>query len=360
MKSSRRSFAAVAGASVLGVASLRTLSVAAQSESPFTLGDGSVLTWSDPWTLRESGVIDGLGEFAMLISGQATLAVGNLSAPMTTDNVLNAMGIVATPVSGGESQTMDANGVVVSEVEHLLSVWKDGFDQVFSVLIQIADGVKATSLFAPVEEFAATVESVQAAVALDGVPVLDGFGRDDIQTDLDAGVEMLASGQEPAVAAAQAGIGGEYTDGTGNMHVTWTEGWTIISFNLEGIELQNPEQTVILNMQVSAFDGLGWEEVAQSYMDWLAGDQGPDATMTSHIVTPTGFSFATDGEYGLRLIQGVATADDLDHYISIFTSNMFAEGADAVAILAQIQADIRVNGEAPLQGMEAFIDMSGS
>ncbi|MGN6031250.1 MAG: hypothetical protein ACTHQE_06255, partial [Thermomicrobiales bacterium] len=169
-----------------------------------------------------------------------------------------------------------------------------------------------------------------------------------------------STGSTPEEAASPAATGGAYTDAAGLLHVTWPEGWTVVSQNEVGTELANPEQTVILNLQVVAVDGRTWDQIAKDDAAWLVGDQGACATMTSTLVTPTGYKFATEGDYGLRLVEGIAADDDLDFYIRVFAGNMEAKGAAALAILQQIQADITVNGRAPLQDLDHFIDMSES
>jgi hypothetical protein len=175
-----------------------------------------------------------------------------------------------------------------------------------------------------------------------------------------------ASGLGPVLATAQStptsgdASGGTYTDATGILTVAWPADWTVISKTDVGMELGNPEGTVVLNIAAVAFDGKSWEQVAEADQAWLLDDQGPYKSVTSKVVTPTGYSFATYGQYGLRLVQGVAAEDDLDYYVRVFTGNMGARGKSALMILQQIQAAITINGRVPLQDMDHFIDMQES
>jgi hypothetical protein len=161
---------------------------------------------------------------------------------------------------------------------------------------------------------------------------------------------------EAAAPSANAEVG-EYTDGSGFLTVTWTNGWTEIERDDVGIRLTNPAQSIILYPQIVALEGMSWQEAADSDVAYLLDDQGANATISGPEVTESGYSFATDGEYGLRLAQATSS-DSPDMYVFVFAANIEVKGADAVALLEEAQAAVTVNGNPPLTGLDAFIDVA--
>lgn len=372
MKSTRRSFVALTGASVLGAASLRSLSVAAQSAipSPYTFADGTTLTWSEPWWSDDDSTVAPFADMLTLWSAEAdqtTLIVGYFATPTGIDEWipvhLDLLGLsedVVAQVAGGGSASVGPGGVVASQMDYRTYLYKAEDESLWGIYFQTVDQINATVVYAPVDKIAAMVGAIQSNIARDGVPVLDGIDGASIQSSLEGSANRLAGETEPIAVSSEVEVGGEYSDSTGNLHVTWPAGWAVVSYNEVGTELANPEQSVVLNLQVVPFEGRSWEQVAQDDSAWLAGDQGPNATLTGPMVTDTGYSFATEGDYGLRLVQGLATANDPENYIRVFAANMEANGAAAQAILTEVQSAVTVNGQAPLQGLDAFIDMSAS
>ncbi len=367
MKTNRRTILAFAGMSAMGASGLRSLSVLAQSDpaSPYTFGDGTVFTWTDPWVY--GGQINTDSPYAdcvYLWNGQATLAAAYFSAPTEINDWvtwhLSTFGrdnTTAPEVAGGSEEVVGADGVTESQAEFRVHIFEDDDKVQWGIYYQTVDQLNATLLFAPITEFASFMESAQASATIDDIPVFADADGVKVQADMESGIGRLPSSD---AADTSAGTGGEYTDATGNLHVTWPDGWTVVSSDDIGTELANPEQTVILNLQAVAFEGRTWDQAAHDDIDWLAGDQGASATLTGPMVTETGYLFATEGDQGLRLVQGMATDNDLDYYVRVFAGNMEANGADALAILEQIQADITVNGQVPLEGADTLIDMSES
>lgn len=354
MKTNRRTLIAVAGVSALGATSLRGLSAFAQSAptSPYTFPSGQVLTWAEPWAAggHNSDAFVAASTYVHLQQQKTQIFAGVYDAPTDIGAASSAMldklwkEPTLQSVAGGAGGRVGPGNVSISSYAYNVYKFTTTDSLVWGLLVYVANSTDFSMIVGPAETFGDDIASAQSAVQLDGTGILAGIDGAAMQNN-------VGGTAAPTEESAR-----EYTDATGNLHVTWADGWTVVSHDDVGTELANPEQTVVLNLANISFDGMGWDQVAAADYEWLSGDQGADAVLTPPTVTDTGYTFATDGEYGLRLVQATATADPA-YYARVFTSHMEAKGADAKAILEQIQANITVNGQAPLQGLDQLIPM---
>lgn len=348
MRVSRRTLMALTGGAALGVGTAGWAVANAQTTaSPHSFPNGQVLTWADPWVITESSTAaDILPNSVSLEGGNLGEAVfGFYDAPQTIDDVASAflaLGLgdasLAELVAGGEEQTVAAGGAV--EASSMYQVYRMTVDDAqWGFYVSLTDEVAVGILAAPVAAFASEMESVQASVQLDGVGVFGGANGAEFQANLEGTASIVDSG--------------EYTDLTGFLHVTWTNGWTDVASDDKGIQLTDPTNSTVVYIASYPVEGHTWQELADLDTSYMFDDQGADATLVGPVVTDSGFSLVTDGDYGLRFAQGSGT-ESPDVYVLAFAAD-FPEGTDpaaAIALVQEAQAAVMVNGVPVLQGLE--------
>ncbi len=334
--------------------------------SPHALADGREITFADPWSahevVTEVGLVDGL----MLVSDSATLTVGYLGTPTSAGEFADAVVAaalpdpsLAPPVAGGASSFVGADGATTSDVEYQINVFTEETGEQTGILVQTVNQIDVTVLVAPIAELGSFITSAQATVAVDGTPVLPGIEGSEIQGDLDASLDGAQPEGTGAAIGTDAAERGEFVDATGGLTISWPADWTVESSNDEGTVIVHPTGAFKIYTSVYALEGATWAEMAQTDVDFLVGDQGPNATVVGPTVTDDGFYFATNGEFGLRLAEGVGIATDPERYILLFVGDS-AAGADPSAIIADVQAAILLNGAAPFQGMATLFEAPAS
>lgn len=83
-------------------------------------------------------------------------------------------------------------------------------------------------------------------------------------------------------------------------------------------------------------------------------DQGPEAVGSTPVVDGDILTFATDGEYGLRLGQAELVDDPL-LVLVLMVRDFEGKGDDATVMLDEVRAAILVNGKQPFPGLETHI-----
>lgn len=361
---SRRTALGLAGIGALSLAGLRSFPAFAQSEtSPYTFPNGKVLTWDTPWALggaNGAGFISGSTYLNLAIESRSTgLFVGYYDTSMGIEDAVNALlttlwgdPALAPNVAGGDEQSVGAGGKVEAESSYRVHKFTTDDGKNWGLYFQLVNKTDFTIVVTLAENIAEDIASAQAAVAVDGAGLLADVKGEEIQADLGG-----AGGTPAETAGGPAAGGGTYTDASGNVTVTWIEGWTVVSQDDRGIELTNPAQSIVVSTQGIAFDGRTWQQAADDEVHHLGDDQGANATVSGPMVTDSGFSFATEGDYGLRLAQGAPTADPA-MFVLVFAAHITVNGADAVTLLQEAQAAVLVNGNPPLKDLDHFIDMS--
>jgi hypothetical protein len=349
---SRRTMLALAGAGAVSMGSLRAAPVFAQggTTSPHTFRAGAELTWVDPWTkYEESFVEEFLPDSAAFQSdGKAELVVGYYEASTGVDDAVASLLalIVQDPaasmeIAGGSGRWASPEGAQKSSEHRVHCVGIEGV--AWGLYTQVLDGRELTALVSPVDTFASELESVQASVMINGKGVLGGANGADLQQQLEIFSHHVI---QPAEIS-------EYTDGTGYVHVTWTGDWVELSYDEVGIELTNPAESIVVTAQGYFLEGMTLAEMLEVDIAWMSDDQGADAELFGPVETGDGYVFATDGTYGLRLVQLKLSANP-DVYVFMRATFPDAKGAEAIALLEEAQTAIRVNGEPVLQGLEGY------
>ncbi|MCO5227111.1 MAG: hypothetical protein M9934_02345 [Thermomicrobiales bacterium] len=344
---SRRSFVLATGVGALGATSLVGRSVLAQSDDlTYTFPNGSVVKWTEPWTQYDQSSAEKIlpGGVAFYGANQGELVIGYYDSATSMDDVaadfLTFLGVDPTTNFAlmGEDQTeAGADGVIISSKSgrvHGFTVDGDSW----GLYIQLVDETELCLFVAPYNVFAAEMDSVQQSVTLNDVPVFDGVSGQDLQ-------DVLASA---------GGVGGEYTDDSGFVHVQWIASWTVLEQDEFGIVLANPANSVTLYTQGVAFEGRTWQEEAEIWWYTHFDDQGDNAIDYGLVVTDDGFSYATKGQYGPRLGEGLPT-ESPEMYVMVFAADIAVEGADLVALYNEIQAGVQVNGASPFRNAEQFL-----
>ncbi len=349
---SRRTLVALAGGAALSAATLRH-AAAAQASSPFTFPGGSELSWVAPWEMySDNYAATVLANSASLQSGNGgEFLVGYYDAPTTinasAESFLTFLGQEPSPamnISGGSGPVASPDGTESFSFHSVYAITLN--DEAWGIHFELVDDLALTVFVAPVAIFAEELASAQSSVMLDGIGVLGRVNGAAIQQQL----EEYAGGS----AGSDSAEVGEYTDSSGFLHVTWTNGWTVKSQNETGIQLTNPAQSIVLYTEIYPMEGKSWQEMADEDVAFLYDDQGSSATLSGPEVTDSGHAFATNGQYGLRLVQGVGS-DNPDLYVLVFAANMTVSGADALPLLQEAQAAVLINGTPPLVGLENFL-----
>lgn len=349
----RRTLFALTAGAALGAGTFgRTMAYAQDGTSPHTFASGQTLTWIDPWTMDVSGTADTILPNSVLLNGgdSGEVLIGYNDAPQDINSVAESILLtviddisMAQIIAGGGGKSVGADGAGETSSSYL--VYRVNLeDKSWGIYIELINEVQVGLLSAPVDIFESKMSSAQASVQIDGVGVFAGID----------GAELQRSLEDTPVASEAVG---EFTDSTGLLHVTWTNGWTELARNDEGVELTNPDNSIILYTAGYPTEGLSWQELTDMDVDFLYADQGADATLTGPFVTDTGFSFATDGEYSIRVAQGLPT-ESPDLYLLVFAANFAADidPADAVALIQEAQAAVSINGTPALQGLETLIE----
>jgi hypothetical protein len=347
---SRRNLMLLAGSGALsaGLASAVT-SHAQTTASTFTFLNGSLLTANDPWQIYDENLVAAVVPDSAALRGgkMGEVALGFYDAPQSMDDVATALltfvlgdASLAQGISGGGRKSVQPGGAESSLDFRLYNLTVG--DAGMGLYIQLVNGVEVGLLGAPVADFAAEMASAQESIQIDGVGVFGGAIAADLQETLEDWNRDASSG--------------EYTDGTGFLHVTWTEPWTELARNEDGIQLTNQDASAGLYIARYPTEGKSWEELAEIDISFLYGDQGPDAKLVGSTVTDPGFSFVTDGKFGLRFAQGSAT-DSPDTYVLTFAADFAADIdiADAAELVQDAQANVQINGVPALQGLEELI-----
>ena len=349
---SRRTLMALTGGAALGAGSMGWAVAHAQSgTSPFTFAGGQVLTWTDPWTFNPTNQVTRIVPDVVALRGGnlGEVLFGYLDAPQAIDDLANLLltmligdPALAQVVAGGGEQVVAADGTEASQEYRVIHLTLE--EEAWGLYLELIDGTALGAFAAPVAVYAAEMESAQASVQIDGVGV---FGGSD-------GAEAQQFLEEAAASAAT--TGGEYVDASGFVQVVWTNGWTEVERDDEGITLTNPAASMQLFIAGYPLDGKSWQEMADEDVAFLYDDQGASASLYGPTVTDSGHSFVTDGAYGLRFAQGVAT-DNPDLYVLVFAANFPAgiDPSDAVLLVQEAQAAVTVNGTPVLLGVEDML-----
>ncbi|MGN6484493.1 MAG: hypothetical protein ACTHMX_08815, partial [Thermomicrobiales bacterium] len=299
--------------------------------------------------------------YVNLTPGQTTaLLVGFYDTETTIEDgaeaVLTALWgdpTLSPNVAGGSEQT-SGGGAADSTKEFRVYTHATDDGVQWGLYFELVNGTDYTIMIADVPSIADGITSAQTTVQVDGVGVLTGVDGAEVESDI-TGYLAATSGTDAATATAPE----TYVIPSGNITVTWTNGWTVVSQNEDGIELTDPDKIGILAIGGYANDGKSWKELSEADIAWLADDQGANASLTGPMVTEKGYSFATEGEYGLRLAQATASTDPAI-YIFTFSHSMTVNGAEAAAWLKAAQAAVTIDGAVPLKDLDKFIDMSAS
>lgn len=172
-------------------------------------------------------------------------------------------------------------------------------------------------------------------------------------TGIFAGVDGAGLQQSLEASASRLPVpGGEYTHPSELMHVTWANGWKENSRDEKGVEVTNADGSISLAIELVATDGLAWSEVATRHADWIYDDQGDDAELWGPHMTDNTFWLATDGQYGIRLLEGVLLPDSAEVYTSAFAHTIEVKGDDAKLLFRDAAESVKINGEPAFRHIE--------
>lgn len=344
---SRRTLLALAGTSALSVAGLgSTIARAQTSASSHVFADASELAWAEPWAPMGSSFVGDLLTDSVALSGgkKGEVLVAYLPTPTSIDEVsasifksLELDVSLVSDIGGGSSQ--GAEGQMDYRVQMI--ALEEGTVGYYAELV---NQQQLTIFVSAVPDFASEMTSAQGAITLNGVGILQAVDGSSLQQDFERALANAATGTS---------TGGEYTDVTGSLVVTWINDWTAQGQDDVGIELTDPTNSIVVYIQTVKIEGASPEQLADSDVAFLLDDQGSNASITGPEFSDSGYSFATNGEYGLRLVQATLT-DNPELYVLTFAAD-FAQDADVLALLEEAQAAILINGNIPLDGLDAFI-----
>lgn len=350
----RRTLFALTGGAALGVGTFgRTMGHAQQNESPFTFASGQILTWTDPWSHADAyGPVKEYLPNAVLLEGdnQAQVIFGYFDMPQKFNDVTTSIielvtGDVTLALSlvGGGGTIPGTDGAPDSTYSYATFHLNMEGDAV-GLYVELVNEVQITIFVSAVAFFGSEMASAHDSVQVDEVGMFEGIDGAELQ-------RLLESRTTTSAAI------GEFIHESGTAHVTWTNGWTESGRDEAGVTLTHPDGSVIVYATVYPVEVDSWQGLADIDVAFLHDDQGPDATVIGPLVTEDRFSFVTDGTYGLRFAQGIAT-ENPDLYVLVFAAN-FASGidpADAVALVQEAQAAITINGSPALEGLDTLIE----
>jgi hypothetical protein len=174
------------------------------------------------------------------------------------------------------------------------------------------------------------------------VPVFDGVAGADLQASLENPLQQTA-------------VGGEYTDATGELHVQWNGDWSKLEHNEDGVIITNSQDSVRLYVQTYLLDGLTIQEDGEQWLATHRDDQGANGVVIASESSDTGFWYATNGDYGVRLGEGVQTPDP-NRMTMVFAADIAVDEADPVALFESVNAGVLVNNAVPFPSLEKFIE----
>lgn len=341
----RRQMMALAGLGAVGVSGVAR---AQSAPTSYTFANGNELVWADPWfKLPTEAVSVFLADATMLISGiDAQLLVGYYDEAKTVDDAANDMfsGMFGTAphptnLAGGSDQTT-VDGVSQTQEYGIYLI--NTPEQQTAYFFLLTNGQELKVIYGAPAILGEAVATVQAAVTLNGDPVF-------------ADIESADIGDVIALAIASDGVTfAEYADALDILHVQYESSWKVISQNEAGIELADPAEPMVFSAQTFKWESGTPEDLFEHVFDFYTQDQGPDVVASTMVVKDGVMEVATDGEYGLRLLQ-VTPSTSPEHFIVILARDFEQKGTEAVAVLEQMQAATLVNGEKPLPGLEAHI-----
>lgn len=342
-KISRRHVGKMAAVGAMSVGSLRTISGLAQEAptSPYLFPNGSELSWVDPWQATDAGepyaqfLPDAIG----LWSDKGEVLIGHFDTVTTINDAVNSfleiVGEVSNVEAGGGGST---DGGINTEFRLYTAAMENG--GFFGVYVQLIDGVGFTAFSAPVEEFGAEFTSAQTSIMLNGVGILDGADGAALQQSVEAAISRVSVPE------------GEYTHPDEHIHVWWTNGWTEVSRDERGVEVIHPAGSITMAIQVYEMTG-SWSEMAEEDTAWIRDDQGDNPMVLGPTVADDTFWVATDGQYGIRLVEG-ALVSDPSVYSIVFAHTIEAKGEEAELLFREAAASIRVNGNPAFRNLDQF------
>lgn len=329
---SRRQIMALAG---FGALSATGIARAQSTPTSHIFANGIELSWAEPWTISPVNAVAEVFSESMLLTSNdgAEVLVGYYEAKVAIDDALTAMlslvlgdGVEVVNVAGGSEPTT-FEGATVTREFRVHKINRDG--QVGSLFAQLTDGVEMKVLFSPALSIAANMASANDSITLDGFEVFADVSGEDVQQAL--------------------GVA-EYTDALGFLHVAYPDSWIVISHDDIGIELANPAETLIFSVLTEPLSG----DLLEDVPGWFLADQGPNGVGSTPVVDGNVLTFATDGEYGLRLGQA-ELVDDPTLVLVLMVRDFEGTGTEATALLEEVRAAILVNGKQPFPGLEAHI-----
>ncbi len=213
-KITRRSVAALAGFSMVG--SRAVAGLAQTTNESYAFEDGTVLEWTAPWSKRDTAATESIlpGSVALFNDGgqKGELAAGVYAQPTTIDDAIESFMTLlkqdettSVGVMGEEVEEAAADGSTVAiETSQLHTILLE--NESYGIYFQLMDGLQLSVIVAPVAAFADEFTSAQQSVTWNDTPIFDGA----VGADLKAALDEAAAG------------GGEYTDASGSLHVSWT------------------------------------------------------------------------------------------------------------------------------------------
>jgi hypothetical protein len=261
----------------------------------------------------------------------------------------------AVNVAGGGSTTTGPGGVTTASSDYNVYVFNQNGEDI-GIYIQLDNGSQLQVLIARPSDFADQMTLAQSTITANGVGVFGGADGADAATSMAGrpGEAPPITSESPVTdeQAAATDAGGQYTIPTGNVNVVWPAGWSVVGQDDTQIELTNASQTVHLTIVGDPLNGRTVDDWAADGVFSFNHDQGANAAISGPVVTESGWMLATDGDFGPRLAQGVASSDPAMG-VTVFAANI-AAGSDLAALATEIHG-VTIDGVPALQGIEAVI-----
>ena len=340
---SRRNAVKLAAIGAVGAGSLWKISGSAQEApaSPYLFSNNIELSWVDPW--RSTVMVDQVTQFLPdavgLVSDNAEVVIGHFDTVTSINDAINSFMTVVDEVSSEEAGGGESNaGGVNTEFRLIIAKLETG--DLAGVYVQLIDGVGFTAFGAPVEMFGAEFTSAQSSIMIDGVGIFGGADGADLQQSLEASISRVLVPE------------GEFTDAANHIHVWWTNGWTEVSRDDVGVEVIHPSGSITVGVQVyEVKDSLS--NMAEEDTAWIRDDQGDSPMVLGPVVAEDTFWVATDGQYGIRLLEG-ALVSDPSVYSIVFAHNIEVKGEDAVILFREAAASIWMNDRPAFRNLDQF------
>lgn len=342
-KISRRHVVKLAATGAMSAASLRVIAGMAQdaATSPYLFPNSSELSWVDPWQAVVAGdpYTQLLPDAVGLWSEKGEVLIGHFDTATTINDAANSFLAMVGEVSSAEAAGGGSNdGGINTEFKLYVASVNDG--SLAGVYVQLVDSVGFIAFAAPVDEFGAEFTSAQSSIMVDGVGIFGGADGAGLQQSLEASVSRVAVPE------------GEYTDAGNHIHVWWTNGWTEVSRDDVGVEVMHPSGSIKMAIQVYEMTA-SWPEMAEEDTAWIRDDQGDNPMVLGPMVADDTFWVATDGQYGIRLLEG-ALVSDPSVYSMVFAHSIEDKGEEAELLFREAAASIRVNGHPAFRNLDQF------